>query len=200
MTALDAVLQRLAHDFEAVGLRWALIGGLAVSARAEPRTTRDVDVAVAVEDDSEAEETVLALRQRGYRDAGQMIEQQVTGRLATMRILSPSVDAPAIVDLMFASTGIEREIVAAATPIEVLAGTTIPVASRAHLLAMKVLAGRMQDVADFSSLFRHASADDLVEARAALVLIRERRSHRQKNLVADFERLCSAAEREIQKP
>ena len=59
-------------DFEVLGLRWALVGGLAVSARAEPRTTRDVDVAVAVNDDAGAEAAVLALRHRGYRDAGQI--------------------------------------------------------------------------------------------------------------------------------
>jgi hypothetical protein len=197
MTSLDPILRRLVEDFEVVGLRWALVGGLAVSARAEPRTTRDVDVAVAVDDDAGAEAAVLALRQRGYRDAGQMIEQRATGRLATMRIVSPATaNGGAVVDLIFASTGIEREIVAAASPVEVFPGTTIPVASLAHLLAMKVLAGRLQDVADFASLFRHASAHDLVEAREALELIEKRRSHRQKDLVSDFERLCAAARRE----
>jgi hypothetical protein len=197
MTSLDPILRRLVEDFEVVGLRWALVGGLAVSARAEPRTTRDVDVAVAVDDDAAAEAAVLALRQRGYRDAGQVIEQQVTGRLATMRIVSPATkNGAAVVDLIFASTGIEREIVAAASPVEVLPGTTIPVASLAHLLAMKVLAGRIQDLADFSSLFRHASAHHLVEAREALELIETRKSHRQKDQVSDFERLCSAARHE----
>ncbi len=38
-----------------LGLRWALIGGLAVAVRAEPRFTRDVDLAVAVADDRELE-------------------------------------------------------------------------------------------------------------------------------------------------
>jgi hypothetical protein len=38
---LDKVLRVTARDLDAVGARWTLIGGLAVSARAEPRTTRD---------------------------------------------------------------------------------------------------------------------------------------------------------------
>ncbi len=42
---------RLQGDLKAIGASWALVGGLAVSARAEPRTTRDIDVAVAVGDD-----------------------------------------------------------------------------------------------------------------------------------------------------
>jgi hypothetical protein len=198
---LDAVLRRLAADLDDIGRHWALIGGFAVSARAEPRTTRDIDVAVAVADDEEAENVVLALRQRGYRDAGQVLEQQATGRLATMRLVSPTTAegvavAVAVVDVMFASTGIEPEIVAAATAIDVLPGTRVPVASLAHLLAMKVLAGRMQDVADVGSLLHYASADDLAQARAALALITERGAHRKKELAADFDRLCALARRE----
>lgn len=195
MTTLDRVLRRLVADLDALELRWALVGGLAVSARAEPRTTRDVDIALDVADDLGAEQTVLALRQRGYGDAGQMLEHEATGRLATMRMVAPSPDV-AVVDLMFASTGIEPEIVSAATPIDVLPGVTVRVASLAHLLAMKVLAGRMQDAADFVNLFRCASDRELDEARAALGLITKRRTHRRKDLALEFERLCAAARRD----
>lgn len=50
-----------AADLDRRGLEWALVGGFAVSARAEPRFTRDVDVAVAVEDDHAAEVLVNGL-------------------------------------------------------------------------------------------------------------------------------------------
>ena len=137
---------------------------------------------------------MLALRQRGYRDAGAMLEHEATGRLATMRMVAPHLREDGIVvDLIFASTGIEPEIVEAATPIDVLPGVTVNVASLAHLLAMKVLAGRMQDAADFVSLFRRASQRDLDEARAALALVTDRRTNRQKNLAAELDRLCAAA-------
>ena len=43
----DALI-RLDADLRAIRARWALVGGLAVSARAEPRTTRDIDVAIAL--------------------------------------------------------------------------------------------------------------------------------------------------------
>jgi hypothetical protein len=193
VTTLDAVLQRLATDLNDIGVRWALIGGLAVSARAEPRTTRDVDVVVAAEGDHEAEAAVLGLRQRDYQDAGQMLEHAVTGRLATMRMTSPVADA--VVDLMFASTGIEGEIALAATPVEVLPGVVVPVASVAHLLAMKVLAGRLQDQADFASLLRHASASDLAAASRALHLMTGRGTNRQKNLLHEFDRLVDESRR-----
>lgn len=44
MTPLESALRAIAAGLDRRGLRWALVGGLAVSARAEPRTTRDVDV------------------------------------------------------------------------------------------------------------------------------------------------------------
>ncbi len=43
MSKLIASLRRASADLRAVGARSALIGGLAVSVRTEPRTTRDAD-------------------------------------------------------------------------------------------------------------------------------------------------------------
>ena len=37
-----------------LGADWAVLGGLAVAARTEPRFTRDIDLAVAVRNDEEA--------------------------------------------------------------------------------------------------------------------------------------------------
>ncbi|HEX9736615.1 MAG TPA: hypothetical protein VGG06_32015 [Thermoanaerobaculia bacterium] len=88
MIDLHEVLIRLEADLAELDLRWALIGGLAVSARAEPRTTRDLDVAVAVESDREAEKVVLAMQDRGYK-VDTLLEQETTGRLATVRLLAP---------------------------------------------------------------------------------------------------------------
>jgi hypothetical protein len=52
---LREALIRLWTDLLASNASWALIGGLAVSVRAEPRTTRDLDVALSVSGDPEAE-------------------------------------------------------------------------------------------------------------------------------------------------
>jgi hypothetical protein len=48
------VLAVAADALEHAGARWALIGGLAVSTRIEPRFTRDIDLAVSVPDDASA--------------------------------------------------------------------------------------------------------------------------------------------------
>lgn len=79
MQRLRAALIRLQTDLVACGASWAVIGGLAVSARAEPRTTRDLDVAISVSDDREAEQTVRCFLNRGYQVEEQM-EQEATGR------------------------------------------------------------------------------------------------------------------------
>jgi hypothetical protein len=66
LTGLEEAFRRLALDLRRIGLRFALVGGLAVSARAEPRLTRDADVAVSVADDKHAETVVRKMLQLGY--------------------------------------------------------------------------------------------------------------------------------------
>lgn len=53
MTALRSVLRRTAAELSRAGCPFALVGGLAVSARTEPRFTRDADLAVLVAGDAE---------------------------------------------------------------------------------------------------------------------------------------------------
>src|SRR4051812_17183338 len=96
----------------------ALVGGLAVSARTEPRFTRDVDLALSVRDDRHAERVVQHLLSHGYRVLG-IVEQEAVKRLATVRFGQPGeTSAGVVADLLFASSGIEPEIVAAAEPLE----------------------------------------------------------------------------------
>ena len=74
MTGLEEVLKRAAADLDAVGARWAIIGGLAVATRAAPRFTQDVDFAVSVLDDAEAEGIVHRMSVRGYAVRGRALE------------------------------------------------------------------------------------------------------------------------------
>ena len=137
MNPLEETIHRIATELDAAGVSWALVGGLAVSARAEPRTTRDIDIAVAVEDDHEAESLVSDLRARGF-PADAIVEQTATNRLATARLHSTA--SGIVVDLLFASSGIEAETVTEAETLEILPGLKIPVARIPHLIALKVLA------------------------------------------------------------
>ena len=105
MQSVDAVLRQAAADLDSIGARWAVIGGLAVAFRAEPRFTKDVDLAVAVADDQEAEAIVNRLQVRGYALAS-LVEQDYVNRLATARLVRPVTGASsAFIDLLFANSG-----------------------------------------------------------------------------------------------
>jgi hypothetical protein len=186
MNRLAVALTSISRELDELGARWALVGGLAVSIWAEPRLTRDVDVAVAVAGDHEAERLVRDLSTRGYR-AVQLVEHEAVSRLATARLASP-VAHPVVVDLLFASSGIEPEIIASAVRIGIFEGLQVPIATRAHLIAMKVLArddrSRPQDFDDLVSLVRGAEPAEIEAARQALDLIAERGFGRARDLRA----------------
>src|ERR1035438_4779128 len=114
MTGLEEVLRRAGADLDAVGAKWAIIGGLAVATRAVPRFTQDVDFAVSVADDAEAEDIVHRMSVRGYA-VGMMLEQDYVLRLATIRLIRPVPGKSQVfVDLLFGSSGIEDQVVACA--------------------------------------------------------------------------------------
>jgi hypothetical protein len=182
-------------DLRAAGFHYALVGGFAVTLRAEPRTTRDLDVVLVVSGDREAESVALVLRMRGYRDhpKGAAIERS-DGRLATIRLISPPVEEDGTgvqVDLLVACAGIEPEVVAASQRLEVMPQVYIPVARSGHLVAMKILAARPQDLEDVRTLLCEIGDADLQLARESLILI-ERRGFLEdstRSLLAELERL-----------
>ena len=162
-----------------------------MSARTEPRLTRDADLAVLVADDRDAESLVRDLSARGWRVVT-AIEQNAAGRLATVRLTLAGEDVRgAVTDLLFASSGIEPEIVQAADTIEIVSGFTAPVARLAHLIALKVLARddrtRPQDRVDLAALLQRADSAALQEARQALTLVAQRGFARGRALLPALE-------------
>ena len=192
MTALEAALRQVCLDLTETHSRFALVGGLAVSARTEPRFTRDADIAVAVQSDAEAEDLVRSLHARGY-SVGALVEQEAAGRLATVRLTRALEPTAPVIDLLFASSGIESEIVAGAEAIELLPKLRMHVATTGHLIALKVLARddltRPHDVGDLRARLRVASPAEVTRARAALTLIAERGYHRGRDLQSELEKL-----------
>jgi nucleotidyltransferase AbiEii toxin of type IV toxin-antitoxin system len=195
VNVVEAALKQAAADLNAVGASWAVIGGFAVGARAEPRFTRDVDIAVAVMGDTEAEQLVHRLQVRGYAVAA-VLEHERAGLLATVRLVRPSPDARQVFILLFASSGIEDQIAKHAGPVEVLPGFIVPVAAVGHLIALKLLARddarRPNDLADLNSLLAVSTSDDLELARAAVTMITERGFNRDRDLQGDLETLISS--------
>lgn len=197
MTRVEEALRRIVADLETTSRPFALVGGFAVSARTEPRFTRDVDLVVAVPDDAAAEGLLSGLRTRGYALVA-AVEQLAADRLATARLASPSTsDDELIVDLLFASSGVEAEIAARAEALEVLPGLVVPVARVGDLLALKLLSRdddvRPLDAADLRALCSVAGADDLALARDTARMIGRRGYARGRDLVAALDELMAGA-------
>lgn len=186
--AFERALATAAAELVAAGQRFALVGGLAVSVRAEVRFTRDVDFAVAVGADAEAESLVYRLRERGYR-AVASVEHETRRRLSTVRLLSPE---GVKIDLLFASSGVELEIVTRALPVALPGLGPIPVARAEELLVMKVLSmtdRRLQDRLDARQLLAHNPELDLDDVRRTLRTVKERGFDRDQDLEAKLDEL-----------
>lgn len=165
----------------------ALVGGLAVSVRARERFTRDIDFAVAVESDQQAETLALAMQRLGFQLLT-VVEQEARGVLATLRFRHPGDrDVEPTIDLLCGSSGIEPEVVERAEPVQLSERVTVPVACLADLIALKVLSEsdvRDQDRADLRALITIASEEELAAAAAALDTIQERGFDRGKDLAS----------------
>ena len=166
-------------------VKGCIVGGLAVSARCEPRFTRDVDIAVVVDTDEHAEALIHALASHGLRMVG-LVEQEAVGRLAMARL---STEDGLSVDLLIASSGIETEVVTNAEILEVVQGVLLPVARTGHLIALKLLSvapGRETDAADLRNLAAVATQDEWNLASEAVAQIQERGFARGRQLDAEL--------------
>jgi hypothetical protein len=151
-------------------------------------------VAVAVADDPSAEALVADLTAAGFA-LRMSLEQQALGRLAAVRLLPPGEGHDGVLlDVLFASSGIEADICREAERLEVVPGLVVPVASAGHLVAMKLLAlspERLQDEIDLRALVSRLTEDDRALARAAVARIEQLGANRAKPLGADLERWLS---------
>jgi hypothetical protein len=192
--APELALRGVCAALQSLGRSFALVGGLAVSVRAEVRFTRDVDLAVRVVDDADAKALVYALSTVGYTPLAS-IEHETRQRLATVRLLSPH---GVKVDLLFASCGIEDEIVARASIVDMGGPGRVPVAAPEELMAMKVLSMtdvRLQDRLDAQRLLEFAPELDLALVRQHLERITQRGFHRDQDLTAKLEAVLAVPRR-----
>lgn len=191
MSHLLRLLARVAGDLDQIGHSWALVGGLAVGARSRPRFTQDLDFAVSVDSDRTAERIVAALRKRDY-ELDTLLEQETTGRIATVRLLSHGQTANSLlVDLLFAACGVEAEVAAAAERMRVARDLVLPVARTGHLVAMKLLSQNQErrpaDLDDLRVLVDACDDLELDRARSAVRLIVERGFSRGRDLEGDLD-------------
>ncbi len=155
--------------------RFAVIGGLAVSVRTEPRFTKDADFLVAVQSDAEGEQIGQAMMRHGFVLAS-LFERTDLTRIATMRFMLADV----YVDLLMGICGAEAEMVADAADLEILPGRRCAVASVAALIGLKALAcanrKKPDDQADLQRLLAVATETDLQGAMTYIALMESRQA------------------------
>ncbi len=189
---LVPAITELASAFAEAGLRYAFVSGVAVGVRGRPLMTRDLDVAVSVANDGEAEAVVHQLQTRGYT-VFTLVEQTGAERLATARLRGPR---GVVVDVLFASSGLEPEVVARAEVVDVVPGVSAPVARAEELLATKVLSmapRRPNDASDAQWLLEVGDVD-LEVVRTNLELITDRGFNRGERLQEKLEGLLATME------
>ena len=168
-----------------------------MSARVEPRFTEGVDLVTSVDGDGAADRVSAHLMRRGYRLIKLLLRDDAH-RVATLRLQPPvpeGVDVVAaelpILDCIFATCGIEPEIVAEATETEVLTGVRVKTASIAHLVVMKLLSEcpeRDKDRRDLRHLLKLARPHDLRDVERLIRLVKTRGFSRGKDLRAVLQR------------
>jgi hypothetical protein len=153
---------KLFETLNASGARYVVVGGLASLLHGVGRTTADVDIALDFATDS-AGAAIEALTAGGYRpavpvDAKDLKNPEARTRLQRdnsmvifsfwdTRNLQPTLDI--LLEPVVPFVELQRE----AIPMH-LHGTTVFVASIAHLIRLKQHSGRVQDIADIEVLRR----------------------------------------------
>lgn len=148
----------------AAGVRFVIVGGVAVALHGHLRSTVDLDLVIDLVPDN-ALKAVEALGELGLRPripvaAKDFANEEIrTGWVTERNLIVFSMwhpDKPAIEVDLFAAPPIDPATLLADAELVSLGGLQVLVASRAHLIEMKRLAGRMQDLADIEVLTRGA--------------------------------------------
>jgi hypothetical protein len=159
----DAIFAAL----QAAGVRYLVVGGVAVVLHGFPRFTADLDLVIAL-DEHNVRAAVTALQQLGYRPrapvpAEQLADPQVRRTwiddkaMVVFSMWSPQHPATEI-DLFTEEPFPFDEAHARATRVE-LGPTTVTVASVGDLIALKRAVGRPKDLADIEALERIENDD-----------------------------------------
>ena len=159
--ALWPTLADAAQVLETRGIRFALIGGLAVSLRGQPRMTVDVDLVILADIDQ-----ALRLAQELSSTPFEPLFPGVEEVVARSFILPLRHRATGIrVDVAIGMSGFEQQAVSRATTVTI-GDVRVPVVAVEDLLVMKALAGRPQDDQDIRGLV--AAQRDAIDWPACL--------------------------------
>lgn len=144
--------------------RWYVFGAQAVAMHGAQRTTQDVDVTVLV---GASTSTIFAALRRAKLTPTFADEAFVA---QTRVIPCEHEESGWKVDLVLGGPGLE-EVIAAESERKRIGRRTVPVLRLEHLLVLKTLAGRTQDLGDIDRLLRARSDVDHAEVVDLLAML-----------------------------
>ena len=149
---LMETLKNACQALDEHGIPYCLIGGLAVGLLGKPRATEDIDLLILVEQDAR-EKVAAALRSRLtiVQDTNITRFKKATIWRVIIKDTFSGDAGIFVLDLLFADTPLYKTTVRNPVRIEI-DGVQIPVARAEHLIKIKRLSGRPQDLLDADML------------------------------------------------
>ena len=164
---------------------YALIGGLAVSARSKPRATKDIDFLVSAEKDffSKTFPEILESKGHSYKIFKGGWDDPVNGLIRVY-----DEDGSELVDIIPVFWKWQDEIVKNAEKLKVFEGVSIPVARIEDLVILKLVAGGPQDMLDIEELLKVGKVQQNIDKERLLNLAkRAKESRKLKELLNKFD-------------
>lgn len=159
LAAIAAAMKRL-------DAKWYLFGAQAVALHGAQRTTQDIDVTVLVDRPTAA--VIAALEKQGI--VPRFSDREFVEQTRVIPCDHPSTGWK--IDVVLGGPGLE-ELFAAEAEARTVGGITVPLVRIEHLVAMKVFAGRPQDLGDVTRLLSLKRPVDLDAVRQLLAALEE---------------------------
>ncbi|MBI3333079.1 MAG: nucleotidyltransferase [Candidatus Omnitrophica bacterium] len=145
---LDDALKAALRLLRRRRIPYMVIGGLALSVWGRVRVTQDVDIAVALEEEAEAD-LVRALRRAHFLPAAP--RAMVGHKLLVCRYLKTAKGLPVEVDLFFVHGAYQRQAIRRAVTVR-FGGQSLRIISPEDLILYKLLADRPMDRLDIQTI------------------------------------------------
>lgn len=172
--SFEELLSRVAGLLDRMGIRSALIGGLAVATWGSPRATEDIDLLAELAPSAEVEAAAQAEGWRiSWRRGG-------TDDPIPLLLCLEWLKGGPEVEVICATRAWERAMVHRAVPVVLPDGLRVSVVAPADLIILKLLAGGPQDLIDVADLLRRCSPmaglEELAAERGVLDLLEQVRT------------------------
>jgi predicted nucleotidyltransferase len=141
--------KRILADLNGAGVRYVLVGGIALIRHGVVRATRDVDAIIAGDAENLARVRSLVDAWRATRPDGSPVPEDSIAPARTINLATPHGDIDLLADR---PSPLSFDELLARAEVRRVEGVEAPICSLADLVALKRLAGRERDLVDLHDL------------------------------------------------